>query len=298
MRLGGPIRLCFIMLLPAAGCGRQANSVEPRDTALVQTMQAGGQALAMGRPKQAIDQYRQAYTLALARNDVHAIGDCGYNLAVVQLANNDALEALHTVARTRDALSIRASPGFPELDLVEASALFRLGRLSDADRVAQRAQDAATDPATLARASYVRGLVAEARGDPVAMALALHAFGQPTAPSPSWEADHAELQGRLELLHGHYAQAAILAEQAAAIQRTQLNYHAMAEALAVAAKAQQSAGDVQAAADLYLQAGESAAARDDTASAERWLRSAAGPGASMSTRRTAQDALAAIHKAQ
>jgi hypothetical protein len=291
------IGLWAAVLLSSAGCTHQSNLAAPQNTALTQAMQAGKQALDIGRPKQAIEQYRHAYTLAFARDDVQAIGDCGYNIAVVQLADNDAPASLKTVANTRDALSVRANPGFPELDLIEASALLRLGRLPQADRLAQRAQVRATDSATAERASYVRGRVAERRGDAAALELSLKGFVEPN-PQPSVEADRAELQARLEYLRGHFPQAASLAEQAADIQQVQLNYQAMAEALAVAAKAQQSAGHSQEAGNLYLQAGESAAARGDVVSARQWLRQAADSRVASSTRRAAQNALSAMPKTQ
>jgi len=288
-----------VLLLPAllpAGCGSRPAPEALQDSALAQAADSGRQSLEYSRLKQAATQYQQAYTLALARNDVQAIGDSGYNLAVVQLADDDAAAAVRTALRTRAALIARATPSFAELDLVQSAALHRLGRDAEADTLAARAQSTASSTVTRARASYMRGLVADARNDAAGMVAALAGFGQPKTPTPDWEADHAELTARLELLRGQYRQAAINAQRAADTHRGQLDYRAMAVSVALAAKAMQRAGSPQDAANLYLQAGQSAAARDDTVSATRWLKLALRPGADAGTRHTAQDALDVLRK--
>lgn len=286
------------VLLLLAGCGERAAPDVPQDGALAAAMASGRQALDYRRLKQAAAQYSQAYTLALARDDVQALGDAGYNLAVVQLADNEAATALRTALRTRAALAVRAAPGFADLDLVQAAALHRLGREAEADTLAARAQaSAATSPATRDRASYLRGVIADARGNVAGLNAALAAFGQPKAPPPDWEADREDLMARLALLRGQYREAMVHAQRAADIRRTQLDYRAMAEALVLAAQAMQRAGAPQDAARFYLQAGQSAAARGDAASAARWLQQAMQPGTDASTRRTAQDTLEALPKA-
>lgn len=282
------------LLLLLAGCGGRAAPDAPQDSALAQAAESGRQSLEYNRLKQAAAQYQEAYTLALARNDVQAVGDSGYNLAVVQLADNDAATALRTALRTRAALAVRTAPGFAELDLVQSAALHRLGRDAEADGLAARAQASAANLVTRARASYLRGVIADARGDAAGLVAALAAFGQPKAPPPEWEADHEELLARLALLRGQHRDAAAHAQRAAGIYRVQLDYRAMAEAVVLAARAMQRGGSPQEASRLYLQAGQSAAARGDTASAARWLRQAMQAGADAGTRRAAQDALDAL----
>ncbi len=289
------VALAGALLLAGCGGGHHAPA-PPEDTALAQAARSGRQSLAFGRPKQAVEQYRHAFTLALARNDAQAIGDCGYDLAVAELADGAAMPALQTSLRTRAALQARATPAFAELDLVQAAALHRLGRDGEADALAARAQSTASDPATVARASYVRGLVADARGDQAGVAAALAGFGQPKQPSLDWQADHDELTARLDLLRGQYPQAADLAQRAAEIHRTQLDYHDMADNLALAAVALRGAGLPGQAADLYLQAGQSAAARGDLAAAKPWLRQVLLQGAGPDAQRTARDTLAGLPK--
>ena len=285
------------LLLLLAGCGGRAAPETPQDSALALAMSSGRQALDYSRLKQAAAQYQEAYTLALARDDVQALGDTGYNLAVVQLADNQAAAALRTALRTRAALIVRAAPGFAELDLVQAAALHRLGREAEADALAARAQaSTAASPATRDRASYLRGVIADARGDAAGLNAALAAFGQIKAPPPDWESDREDLMARRALLRGQYREAAAHAQRAADIRRVQLNYRAMAEALVLAAQAMQRAGAPQDAARFYLQAGQSAAARGDEAPAARWLRQASRLEADAGTRRAARDALDALPK--
>jgi hypothetical protein len=283
-------------LLLLAACGGRTAPQAPEDVPLSQAAASGQQALDFARLKQAISQYQQAYTLALARDDAGAVGDLGYNLAVAQLADDDPAAALRTALRTRDALTARATRPFAELDLVEAAALHRLGRDAEADRLAARAQAGASSAATVARASYVRGLVADKRRDPAGLSAALAQYDRVKAPTTDIQADRDELLARLSLLRGQYRTAAIQAQRAADLRRTRLDYRAMAGALALAAEAMQRAGAPQDAADLYLQAGESAASRGDTRSASRWLARAMRLAGSSPTRHTAQTALTALRE--
>jgi len=289
-------RLDWATLLVLAGCSSHPAPGALEDSALAQAAASGRQSLEFSRLKQAAREYRQAYTLALARDDQQAIGDTGYNLAVVQLADGNPAEALRTALQTRDALAARAAPSFAELDLVQSAALHRLGRDADADALATRAQATAGSPETLARASYVRGLIADGRGDAAGLDAALARFGALAKLPADSQADFEELTARLDLLRGQDRQAAARAQRAADLHRAQLNYRAMADALALAGQAMQRAGSPQEAAKLYLQAGGSAAARGDAASAARWLKQATRPGVAAATQRAARDALAALPK--
>lgn len=285
-------RFGWATLLLMAGCGGHPAPTTLEDATLGRAADSGRQSLEFGRLKQAASEYRQAYTLALARDDVQAIGNTGYDLAVVQLADDDPVGAVRTTLQTRDALAVRGAPSFAELDLVQSAALHRLGRDPEAETLAARAQATAGSPDIRARASYVRGLIADTRSDAAGVVAALAGFGQPTTPSADWQADHEELTARLDLLHGQYRQAAVHAQHAADIHRAELEYRAMADTLALAAEAMQRAGSPQEAASLYLQAGESAAARGDTASVRRWLKQVMRPGVDAATQRAARETLA------
>ncbi|WP_428374502.1 hypothetical protein [Lichenicoccus sp.] len=260
-----------------------------------QAAHSGQQSLAFGRPQQAVQQYRRAFDLALARSDADAVGDIGYDLATAQLAAGDPAAALATIQRTRVELAARSAPDFAELDLAQAASLHRLGDEVLADGWAARAQATAPDQATIARASYVRGVIADARGDTAALAAALSMFRQPAAgkalPSADWRADRDELAARLALRQDRAADAGSSALAAAALRRQTLDYADMEQALELTARARLQQGDARQAADLSLQAGESAAARADTADARAWLAQAMMPGADMSTVQAARQAL-------
>ena len=279
--------MSLAILLALASCHGQPPS-PPDDEALQQAAHAGREALNFDHPNQAVTQYRHAFSLALARDDAGAIGDLGYDLAVAQLAAGHAAPALATVLRTRDALRARDSPGFAGLDLVQAAALHHLGADRQADTLAALAQ---SDPVTRVQASRLRGRIAASHGDQAGLSAAIAALGRPKHPSPDWQSGHDELSARLDLLRGDDTRAAASAESAAAIQRTQLDYRDMASSLALAALATRRGGNAQAAADLYLQAGESAAARGDRAAARPWLEQAQVPGASPATAQAARTIL-------
>ncbi len=286
--------------LLTSGCAGHRSPAPPQDDALEQAARSGRQSLSSGHAAQAVAQYQRAFTLALSRDDAPAIGDIGYDLAVAQLAGDDAgghgaAAALRTILRTRDALDARAAPGFAELDLAQAAALHRLGRDPEADPLAARAQATASDPATVVRASYVRGLIADARGDAMGILAALDRFGQPRRPSVDWQAARDELAARLDRRRGHYLDAAAVAQRAADLHRSQLEYRDMAAMLAFAADARGRGGAPAEAARLYLQAGESAAARGDDASATPWLRQVLLiPQADPVVRQAAQQRLAVL----
>ncbi|EFG85094.1 hypothetical protein GXY_05726, partial [Novacetimonas hansenii ATCC 23769] len=117
------------MVLVLAGCGGGGKVAAPTDGILSQDMETGRDAVDLGRLSVAEGQYRAAGVRALARDDVAAIGDAGYNLAVVQLDENRPQDALTTIASTRAALSVRgAQSDDTGLDLVQAGALYRLDR--------------------------------------------------------------------------------------------------------------------------------------------------------------------------
>ncbi len=94
-------------------------------------------------------------------------------------------------------------------------------------------------------------------------------------------ADAAELRARL-------TDDLALALRAADLRRDQLDYRGMARALALAA---QFATAPNAAADLYLRAGRSAAGQGDTAQARLWLNQARELAPDAGLRTEADDAL-------
>ena len=76
---------------------------------------------------QAAQMYARVLERAYARDDLGAIGDVGYELAVVRLRQLDPRAAAAQARGTRDELRRRGNEPFAELYLVEAVALYELG---------------------------------------------------------------------------------------------------------------------------------------------------------------------------
>jgi tetratricopeptide (TPR) repeat protein len=130
----------------------------------------------------------------------------------------------------------------------------------------------AGDPQAAARASFLRGLIADARGDAPGLAAARQAL-DPKADSEQ-AADALELEARQQLRLRNFPTARADAEQAATLRRDLPDYRGLARNLALAAQAAKAQGDIQAASDLYLRAGRSAAVQGDTDDARIWLQRA------------------------
>jgi hypothetical protein len=285
------------VLLPLllADCGGSAPDTRapPTDEMLQRQTHAGQLAFELERNEEAAAQYRTALSRAQARDDPDAIGDTGYNLAVAELRANVPDKALADARATRIELERRGSKPFPALLLAEATALYRTGAAAEADRAAQLIQRG-EDADAVARATFLRGLIADDRGDEAGLATAADALTK--AKTPPFEADSAELAARLALLRSDPSQARQQAARAAELRQTTLDYRGLARALAIEGAAAERTGDKIVAADLFLRAGRSAAAQDDKKSASAWLRRAASLAPSQPIGRDAADLLRGVNK--
>jgi len=203
-----------------AGCGGPKPPAAPDDQALNREARAGRLAMAQDRPEEAVTQFRGALRRAQERDDAAAIGDLGYNLAVAELAANKGKDALATARATRAELRRRGAPEIADLDLAEATALYRTGAAAEADALAARVQQSG-DPPAAARASLLRGLIADERGDLPALRAAVDALSKPAGPAQ--QGDAAELTARLRLREGDAAGAVAEADRAAALRRESLD---------------------------------------------------------------------------
>jgi len=272
-----------------AACGGSKPPAQPEDRTFQRDTRAGRLALEQERPEEAIDQYRLALRRAEERDDLPAIGDLGYDLAVAELAADKPKDALATVRATRAELQRRGAAVFADFDLAEATALYRTGAPADADALAARVQETAGPAA--ARASLLRGLIADERGDVPGLRAATAALAKPTTKTQ--EADAAELTARLRLREADPAGARAEAERSAELRRAALDYRGVARALSVAAAAARAGGDMAGAADLYLRAGRSAAAHGDAVQARLWLDQASALATDPQLRRAVEDELKA-----
>jgi hypothetical protein len=246
----------------------------PEDQALARLGHAGDIAFNLEKPGQAAEQYQSALDRARVRDDPSAIADAGFNLAVAQLRAGDTARAQQTAADLQAELARR---GFtdPAFGLITATALYRQNDPVAADGAAAGLTNE-KDPALANAAWFLRGLIADQRGDQAALQRALASLTPSADP-----ADHAELQARLDRDAGQ-------ALHAADLRRNELDYRGMARTLALAA---QFTPNPATAADLYLRAGRIAAAQDDTAQARSWLGLAMGESVDPLLRRDAEQAL-------
>lgn len=263
-------RFGCLLLLALAACATSTSEPAgpPEDQTLARHEQAGRIAYGLDRPAEAVAQFEAALKQAQARDDLQAISDLSFNLAVAQLRANRAAEALATTQQARAELIRRGARPFPALILAEATALYRLGRRADADALAAEIE-AGGDADASAGASFLRGLLADEAGDDTGLRAALGRLAGASAPLR--QADRFELQARLALRQEDFSGARAAALQSAGIRQEALDYRGMARALAVAGLAAERAGETEAAADLYLRAGRSAAAQADADTAKPWL---------------------------
>jgi hypothetical protein len=243
----------------------------PIDETLQRETRAGRLAYELERADEAVARYRVALTRAQERDDLGAIGDLGYNLSVAELRANMPARALADARATRGELERRGAKTFPALLLAEATALYRLGSAADADAIAARVA-ADQDREAAARAIFLRGLIADERGDAAGLAAAAASLG--LATMPSLQADAAELAARLALRQGDATRARQDALRATSLRQDTLDYRGLARALAIEGAAAERGGDSAAAADFFLRAGRSALAQDDRKAARPWLKRA------------------------
>jgi hypothetical protein len=248
------VRGAALLLALLAGCRAAAPAAHPGDPKLALFGHAGDIAYQQERPDVAATEYRVALARARERDDGAAIADAGFDLATAELRADRPREAMTTAGGLKAELARRGMVD-PAFDLLLATAMFRLDDLADADRLAAGLSDA-TDPALVNAAWFLRGLIADARGDRRGLQRAYGALGSTADP-----ADIAELRARLTLDSAQ-------ARRAADLRRDELDYRGMARVLALAARGTR---DDAEAADLYLRAGRSAAARGDTGQARVWL---------------------------
>ena len=281
-------RLLFALLPLLAACGNSNSPPpQPADPTLQLETDAGQLAIERERPEEAVAGYQAALARAQARDDLGAIGDSGYNLAVAELQAGHPDQALAVARATEQERTRRGATPCPELILAEATALYRLGDLETADARARDAS-AGTPSATTARAQFLRGLIADDRNDAAGLAAASASLGQPK--NPSLQADAAERSARLALRQGDEASARQQAAVAAALRQQTLDFRGLDRALVLEAEAAERAGDVAGASDLYFRAGRSALTQGDKPSARLWL----GKAEAIATDANVRDAAAAL----
>jgi tetratricopeptide (TPR) repeat protein len=130
----------------------------------------------------------------------------------------------------------------------------------------------AAEPAVIAKAHFLRSLIATERADTARLREAMTVLEHASSPEP--RADHAELRGYLALAERKWAVAVQAFDTAAELRRMSLDYSSMARALAKAGEAAERNGSQQVAAVYYLHAGRSALQLGQRQEAVDWLKRA------------------------
>jgi len=269
--------LIVISLFTSAGCGSRQTSPPgpPVDKDLERTNRAARTAFENRRIQQAAALYRQTLERAYLRDDLAAAIDAKYNLAVCLTLLQSDQEALELVKQAGEELTRAGQPVPPDILLLEATIRYRLGQLHEAW---QLTDDILKEPDTIpsavqSKTQYLRGLIANDRGDPQTLRTEISALTK--SDSPVVRADREELIGHLALMERSWNEAVLAFDESAAIRRQMLDYRGMVKALAKAGEASERAGRLVAASRRYLRAGQSAALQGNAEQARMWLTRAA-----------------------
>jgi tetratricopeptide (TPR) repeat protein len=240
------------------------------DPQLAQARVLAGRAFERGQIDQAALFYDRALDRAYVRDDTPAIADTVHDLAVVELRRGSAEKALALARGSRQAMTRRGAGDDAGLLLIEAVALYRLGRHGEALTAASRAASVeGASPGVIHGTIFVRGLIAADGGDAAGVQAAIADMGEPAGVQD--RADRRELDARLALLLFDGETALTAAMAAADLRREGRDYHGLDRTLAVGALAAHTLGRNTEAADLYLRAGRSAALQGHGDAARPWL---------------------------
>ena len=270
------ILVLVVMTIAINGCGaRQKNGADPYvDEALESANHLAQSAFEKGRYQQAAGIYQTVLGLGYSRNDASVILATRYNLALCLMELGQYPEAQKLLSQAYAELALGDKKIPEDLLLLEATILYRENRLEDSWAITQQILDSGSpSPTIITRTSFLRGLIASGKNDMAGIDAAIFNMGQPQ--SVVLRADKAELQGRLAMAKNKWEEAIVALDQATSLRRESLEYRRMAISLALSAAASEEAGRPEVAAGRYLQAGRSAAYREDRLNARKWLTQAA-----------------------
>jgi tetratricopeptide (TPR) repeat protein len=242
-----------------------------QDEQLLRSLSAARSAYLQGESELAVELYREARERARERDDQMAIAAVSHDLGAAELQKGNAGAALATARAALEEMEQRRVQGTAPLRLVEAVALYRLGRTLEAAAAARSVvSDDQAGPIVRARATFVEGLIAAEAGDVGTVERSLSQLRVPDQ-QPELAADRIELAGWRAFLVGDLRQARRAFLEAADGRRLALDYRGMGRALAAAGDAAAQGEDIADAANLFLRAGRSAMIRGEPAQARLWL---------------------------
>jgi len=265
--------LLTLILFAGVGCS-SAPTEQSRsevDEEFERTNRAARMAYDNGRLQQAVSLYNQALERAYVLDDLNAIVDSQYNLAVCLAGLNSYVEALERVNQSKAELA-RTNQNIPaDILLLEATIVFRMGKLDDAWQLTDKIL---LDPSRLSEAvqsktHFLRGLIAGERYDINQLRQEIASLGEPS--TVGLRADREELVGRLAMAESNWNEAIEAFDRTAELRQDDFDYSEMANALALAAWACEQAGKLSEASKRYLRAGRSAARQEENRDALNWL---------------------------
>ncbi len=265
----------FPTVLGGCGSSQVARQGPVADEDLERLNRAAHLAFSKGRLPQAAALFKNALERAYIRDDVKAIVDAQYNLAVCLLKMQAYDEALDLVRQAEEELSLAGRDESADLLLLKAVLFYKLGNQVDAWSISAQILAMAPQPAPVVqgRTHFLRGLIAFERGAVKQLRNEIAALGQPKIPS--LRADLFELQGHLAMAEHNWTAAIEAFDQGVKLRRETIEYAAMVKGLALAGKACEKAGQLKQAAIRYLRAGRSAVLQADFEGAQIWLSQAA-----------------------
>jgi tetratricopeptide (TPR) repeat protein len=256
-----------------SGCTSSAkvNNAPAQDHLLERYNRSARQAFEGDRFDQAAGFYRKALDRAYIRDDAEAIADARYNLAMSLTNQRSFEEALEVVKQAKTDLTIRTLGAQFDLLLLEATLHYYLEAPDLAYAVTGEilAAEPGAPPIIRSKTIYLQGLIAAQRGNARALREAIADLGEPALPQLM--ADRYELMGRLAMADKDWKAAIDAFDHSTELRREDLDYARMIEALALAARACEKAGDLLQASSRYLRAGISATLQGEHRKARKWL---------------------------
>jgi len=267
--------LCVVIFL-IGGVGCSSTPIEQSraevDEEFERMNRAARTAFDYGRFRQAADLYNQALERAYVLDEVNAIVDTQYNLAVCLVGLNSYVEALQWVNKSRAELT-RAGRSIPaDILLLQAIIVYRMGKLDDAWQLTDKIllDSGRLSEAIRSKIHFLRGLIAGELDDINQLRQEIVSLGTPSAAG--LQADREELVGRLAMAQNNWNEAIEAFDKTAELRRDDFDYSEMVNALALAARACEQAGKLSEASKRFLRAGRSAAARQgQSREALNWL---------------------------
>jgi len=264
---------CAIFLVGGVGCSSAPTeqSRSEGDEEFERTNRAARMAFDNGRLQQAVGLYNQALERAYVLDDLNAIVDAQYNLAVCLTGLNSYVEALERVNQSKAELA-RTNQSIPaDILLLEATIGYRMGKLEDAWQLTDKIL---LDPSGLSEAvqsktHFLRGLIAGEWDDINQLRNEIASLGKPS--TVGLRADREELVGRLAMAESNWNEAIEAFDSTAELRRDDFDYSEMVNALALAAWVCEQAGKLSEASKRYLRAGRSAARQGENRDALNWL---------------------------